>query len=139
MFTITGADSPTNLTAERVNSTSIRISWIPPASGPAVTGYRIYYQTEGDQRNVGVNATEFTITSLTTSDAYNISVVALSEHLPSAVVGLEIIMPGTGGRGGREVLILMWRGKPHNMVQKKYKQSPWGPENVNLECILGMT
>ena len=102
MFTITGADSPTNLTAERVNSTSIRISWIPPASGPAVTGYRIYYQPEGDQGNVdvGVNATEFTITSLIASDAYNISVVALSEHLPSAVVGPEIIMPGTGGRGG---------------------------------------
>ena len=66
-----------------------------------MTGYRIYYQTEGDQENVdvGVNVTEFTITSLMASDAYNVSVVALSEHFPSAVVGPEIIMPGIGRRG----------------------------------------
>ena len=98
MFTITGAHSPTNLTAERVNSTSIKVSWTPPASGPSVIGYRIYYQTEGDQGSVdvGTNTTEYTITMA--SDAYNISMVALSERLPSAVVGPEIIMPGMGGR-----------------------------------------
>ena len=99
MFTITGAHSPTNLTAERVNSTSIRVSWTPPNSGPSVTGYQIFYQTVGNQGSVDVGAstTEYTITMA--SDAYNISVVALSKHLPSAVVGPEIIMPGMGGWG----------------------------------------
>ena len=101
MFTITGADSPTNLTAERVNSTSIRVSWIPPASGRSVTGYRIFYWRVGNQGSVDVGAstTEYTIISLVANDTYNISMVALSEHLPSAVVGPEIIMPGMGELG----------------------------------------
>ena len=101
MFTITGAHSPTNLTAERVNSTSIRVSWTPPGSGPSVTGYRIYYQTEGNQGSVdvGTSTTEYTITSLVVNDTYNVSMVALSERLPSAIVGPEIIMPGMGVGG----------------------------------------
>ena len=96
LFLCTGANSPTNLTAEQVNSTAIRVSWIPPASGSTVTGYRIFYQTEGNQGSVDVGAstTEYTITSLVVNDTYTITLVALSEHLPSAIVGPEIIIPG---------------------------------------------
>ena len=105
VFFHTGANSPTNLTAEQVNSTIIRVSWTPPDSGPSVTGYRIYYQTEGDQGSVDVGAstTEYTITSLVVNDTYIITLVALSEHLPSAIVGPEIIIPGI-------VIWVIWKG-----------------------------
>ena len=95
-FFRTGANSPTNLTAEQVNSTIIRVSWTPPDSGSTVTGYRIYYQTVRDQGSVDVGAstTEYTITSLVVNDTYIITLVALSEHLPSAIVGPEIVIPG---------------------------------------------
>ena len=95
-FFCTGANSPTNLTAEQVNSTAIRVSWTPPDSGSTVTGYWIFYQTEGNQGSVDVGAstTEYTITSLVVNDTYIITLVALSEHLPSAIVGPEIIIPG---------------------------------------------
>ena len=61
-----------------------------------MTGYRIFYQTVGDQGSVDVGAstTEYTITSLVVNDTYIITLVALSEHLPSAIVGPEIIIPG---------------------------------------------
>ena len=92
----TGANSPTNFTADQVNSTSIRVSWISPSSGPTVTGYRIYYQTVGNQGSVDVDAstTEYTINNLVVNDTYIITLVALSEHLPSAIVGPEIVIPG---------------------------------------------
>ena len=95
-FFHTGANSPTNFTAEQVNSTAIRVSWTPPTSGSTVTGYRIYYQTVGNQGSVDVGAstTEYTITSLVVNDTYTITLVALSEHLPSALVGPEIVIPG---------------------------------------------
>ena len=104
-FFRTGANSPTNLTAEQVNSTAIRVSWTPPASGSTVTGYRIYYWTVGDQGSVDVGAstTEYTITSLVVNDTYIITLVALSEHLPSAIVGPEIIIPGI-------VIWVIWKG-----------------------------
>ena len=78
-----------------MNTTSIRVSWTPPDSGPSVTGYRVYYRTVRDQGSVDVGAstTEYTITSLVVNDTYIITLVALSEHLPSAIVGPEII-PG---------------------------------------------
>ena len=95
-FFFTGPNSPTNLTAEQVNSTAIRVSWTPPTSGSTVTGYRIYYQTVENQGSVDVGAstTEYTITSLVVNDTYIITLVALSEHLPSAIVGPEIVIPG---------------------------------------------
>ena len=95
-FFRTGANSPTNLTAEHENTTSIRVSWTPPVSGSTVTGYWIYYQTVGSQGSVDVGAstTEYTITNLVVNDTYIITLVALSEHLPSAIVGPEIVIPG---------------------------------------------
>ena len=37
--------------------------------------------------DVGASKTEYTITSLVVNDTYIITLVALSEHLPSAIVG----------------------------------------------------
>ena len=44
--------------------------------------------------DVGASKTEYTITSLVVNDTYIITLVALSEHLPSAIVGPEIVIPG---------------------------------------------
>ena len=80
-----GANSPTNLTASQVNSTSIRVFWTAPVSGATVTGYRIFYQTTGKQEIVelGASTTEYTIASTVINNTYIITLVALSEYLPS--------------------------------------------------------
>ena len=90
-----GANSPTSLTPQRVNSTSIRVTWTPPSSGPTVTGYRIYYQTVGNQETVelGANITEYRITSAMTG-RYIITLVAVSDYLPSARLHLDFIDSG---------------------------------------------
>ena len=44
--------------------------------------------------DVGTSTTEYTITSLVVNDTYIITLVALSEHLPSSIVGPEIVIPG---------------------------------------------
>ena len=63
-----------------------------------MTGYRIYYQAEGDQGSVDVDAgaTEYSVpvTGLSSELTYTISLVALSLHLPSPVVECEMIVLG---------------------------------------------
>ena len=44
--------------------------------------------------DVGASTAEYTITNLVVNDTYIITLVALSEHLPSAIVGPEIVIPG---------------------------------------------
>ena len=95
MVKCTGTNSPTSLTPQRVNSTSIRVTWTPPSSGPTVTGYRVYYQTEESQESVevGASVTEYTITSANTS-RYIIALVAVSDYLPSARLHLDFANSG---------------------------------------------
>ena len=85
------ADSPTGLTAERLPEEpgSFRVSWTPPASLANLTGYRIYYSGAYDSGSVDVGAptTEVAIGNRTTSVSYTITMVALSPHLPSPVIG----------------------------------------------------
>ena len=93
----TAAGPPINVTAvQGCDPSSIVISWTAPVSGDNVTGYRIYYQAEGDQSSVDVAAgvTEYSITGLCPGLTYNISLVALSVHLPSPVVELDAIILG---------------------------------------------
>ena len=55
-----------------------------------MTGYQIYYQTEGDQGSVDVGAstTQHVLSGLDDGmKSYSIYLVALSAHLPSPVVG----------------------------------------------------
>ena len=61
-----------------------------------MTGYRIYYQTEGDQGSVDVSAstTQHALTGLCGGRSYSIYLVALSAQLPSPVVGLAVITLG---------------------------------------------
>ena len=95
LFLPTAADSPTNLNAVQVNLTSFSVSWTPPAT---VTGYQVYWSVgEGyDSGNVSVGAEDraVTITGRTPELTYNINMVALSDHLPSPVVGAVMVTLG---------------------------------------------
>ena len=90
------ASPPTNLTVERSGTNNINVSWTTPASGPAVIGFQMHYQAQGDQGTVDLNAasTEYIITNCTIGQQYNITVVAVSENLPSTLVGPESIIIG---------------------------------------------
>jgi len=92
-LTVEVASPPTNLSAVRLGPTNIQVSWTAPATRTTVMGYRIYY-TEGTNQdvnsvNAGASATNHTITipQPQSSLSYSFTIVALSSHLPSTVVG----------------------------------------------------
>ena len=91
----TAAGSPTNLNAVQVNLTSFSVSWTPPAT---VTGYQVYWSGDRgyDSGNMSVGAEDrtVTITDHTSCHTYNITIVALSYHLPSPVVGAVMVTLG---------------------------------------------
>ena len=89
------AGKPTSLNAiiSSVNSThvSVTVSWKSPAD-TVTTGYVIYYQpkTGGpviSESVTGVHRESHSLTGLQRGHTYNISIVALSQHLPSPLVG----------------------------------------------------
>ena len=87
---IAGATPPTNLTANPVDPTSIKVSWTRPTSGATVTGYRIYYRTLGSvpyrgSVDVGANKTQHTVFNLHEGFVYTITMVTRSQYLPSTV------------------------------------------------------
>ena len=82
------AGEPTNLAAES-NSTHVTVSWESP--GGPVTGYVIYYQSEGRYNSSvyvsGGETESHSLDCLERGVTYYISIVALSDHLPSPLVG----------------------------------------------------
>ena len=96
----TAANPPLNLSAIQLTITAVQVSWSAPASGAAtVTGYDIYYETTGgsdyEQRvTVGAAATEYTLTVLEEERSYSISIVALSNTLPSILTGPILVSLG---------------------------------------------
>ncbi len=89
-----------NPTAVQVNANAVRVSWTAPSTGPTPSGYRIYYQAEGDQTftavDTGQEDTEYLLTDLRPGTTYNIRMVALSRFLPSEFQTLEPITLGEG-------------------------------------------
>ena len=85
MFHPTAAGQPGNLGAMPAGPTSIRVTWTAPTSGATVTGYRIYWSGGSDQGSMDANAgdTAVTITGRTRGLVYTITIVALSNQLPS--------------------------------------------------------
>ena len=83
------AGEPARVHAVRQSPTSILVAWDSP--GGDVTGYNIYYQRSGGSEltaEVSGGTTEsYQLEGLDNGVEYSISVVALSPHLPSAVVG----------------------------------------------------
>jgi len=95
MFLNTAADPPTGLDTEVVGNTSIRVFWNAPVSQAIVKGYRLFFQAKGNKDGhishtnveIGANAIQYMKDGLTAGHHYNITIVALSKHLPSSVVG----------------------------------------------------
>ena len=72
-------------------SSTISVFWSGPIGGDAVTGYLVYYHHPNHNVTI-INRTSndlsATFTELTTTQrVYTVSIQALSEHLPSIVVG----------------------------------------------------
>ena len=83
--------------AVQFNITAIQVSWSAPASGATVTGYVIYYETTGGSEQsvtVGAATTEYTLTGLLEKRNCRISIVALSNHLPSILTGPILVSLG---------------------------------------------
>ena len=92
LFSPTAAGSPKNLNAVQVNLTSFKVSWTPPAT---VTGYQVYWRGGGaDSGNMSVGAGDgaVTVTSRTSCLTYNITIVALSDYLPSPSVAVMVTL-----------------------------------------------
>ena len=93
------AGEPTDLTVNIYSSNSthvnITMSWTAPPD--PVTGYVIYYQSQrGPVTNVRVTSgnTEYSVDGFMKGITYNVSIVALSQYLPSALVGPVTFDPG---------------------------------------------
>ena len=95
LFLTPAAGTPTNLNATQAGPNSIRVSWTPVVT---VVGYRVYWSVGGryDSGNISVGAEDIavTITGRTPGLTYNITIVALSDHLPSSTVGAVMVTLG---------------------------------------------
>ena len=74
-FTVIG--TPTGVTARRSGFNTINVSWMAPSKGPTVASYVVFYQGNGETKNVSggsTSNTELTLTGLTLGN-YSIFVV----------------------------------------------------------------
>ena len=88
----TAANPPLNLTVTTSEeSSTISVSWSSPIGGDEVTGYLVYYLHPNRSVTMIKKSSEYmsdTFTEqATTQPVYTVSIQALSEHLPSIVVG----------------------------------------------------
>ena len=89
---LTAANPPMDLTVTTSEgSSTISVFWSSSIGGDAVTGYLVYYHHPNHNVTI-INRTSndlsATFTELTTTQrVYTASIQALSEHLPSIVVG----------------------------------------------------
>jgi len=85
VFHSTAAGQPGNFSAVTAGPTSIRVTWTAPTSGATVTGYQIYWSGGSDQGSMDANAgdTAVTISGRTHGLVYTITIVALSNQIPS--------------------------------------------------------
>ena len=93
----TVASAPTGLTASHEGPTSVRVTWSPPDPLGDTTGYVIYYSTEGRSDSVDVSepdSSETVLEDLIMDSRYSISLVAISQHLPSETLTLSIQLLG---------------------------------------------
>ena len=93
LFSPTAADSPINFSASQVGPNCISVSWTPAAN---VSRYQVYWSGGGgaDSGNMSVGAEDrtVTITDLTPCLTYDITLVSLSDHLPSPVVAVRVTL-----------------------------------------------
>ena len=81
---------PTNVKYVQINATTLNVSWSPPTQLEDVTGYMIYYSgSDGKNGTASVSngwTNSYLLTGLQTGVNYSVSIVALSQHLPSEVI-----------------------------------------------------
>ena len=87
--------SPTNLTLEQNNETSINASWSPPLQSANITGYRVYWtqcaSPDCINHTVINSSTVETLTGLMAGQCYSVSVVSVSD-LPSNITPQNITL-----------------------------------------------
>ena len=74
--------------------TSIQVSWSPPTPLGDTTGYRIYY-SGGSSGSVNVSdgsTDNYLLTGLQNGESYDISIVAISQHLPSMTIDTDVML-----------------------------------------------
>lgn len=101
--------SPTNVTAIKINDTTVRVAWTTPTSdgGSAITSYTITPRnvTTGALRSListPIIPTSFDVTGLPTGNTYNFDIVAVngigsssSVTSPSVVLGTTVTLPSS--------------------------------------------
>ena len=93
MILIVVAGEPTRLktviSGSNTTHVNVTVSWESPEGD--VSGYMIYYQTEGgpviSDKGSGGQRETHSLDGLQRGVTYNISILALSQHLPSPLVG----------------------------------------------------
>ena len=93
----TAAGQPSDLAAVPAGPTSIIVSWTAPTTTlVTVTGYQINWSGGSDQGSMTANAgdTAVTISGHSPGLVYTISIMALSNQLPSPQVGLVMVTLG---------------------------------------------
>ena len=89
------ATAPTDLMVRQISPTSIRVTWTPPTPLGNTTGYIIYYTSKDNVTVSGDSTDEYTLVNLEREAEYPISIVAVSEHLPSESLTESItLVPG---------------------------------------------
>ena len=78
--------------AAQEDPTGIRVSWNPQED---TTGYRIYYSggSNGSEDVSDGSTDNYLLTGLQNGESYTISIVAISQHLPSEIAA-EMVMLG---------------------------------------------
>ena len=74
--------------------TGILVSWTPPTPLGDTTGYRIYYSggSSGSVNVSGGSTDNHPLTGLQNEASYTISIVAVSDHLPSEALTWPITL-----------------------------------------------
>ena len=113
---------PSGVTVSQNELDSVQVSWTPPAGGPAVTGYIIYYQQQdgghSDSEIAATTATTAIITGLIAGATYSITMVATSRTLPSTVTAAETITTGMKSHNytGQMLSLVGRRSEPTYLV-----------------------
>ena len=100
MYTVslpdTVASTPANVTASRISTTAVTVSWDAPS--PVPDGYEVFYQVDGgDILSAGTTTnTMLTITNVTVAQNISCFVVAYgdSNTIPSARSSVVTVQPG---------------------------------------------
>ena len=85
---------PTSISAVQEGLSGVRVSWTPPTPLGNTTGHRIYYSggSSGSVDVSGGSTDNHLVTGLQSGVSYTITVVGMSQHLPSEGIATTIIL-----------------------------------------------